>query len=388
MIVFRQHILPLFLALGIGWAVLKLATAITAKSPQNVHVKTSGSAAHFFANLGNDPKKFIDLSSSLDNKQGITFLGSSELTTESPAIPYRFYNDQTPFTLKAFGHAYFQSFAMHCELMAMRDHLKDAQICVVVSPGWFEKDGMNIEAFLEFVRPEMLANIIWDEHISLEEKKRIGSFLLAHEADIAGYAQEIEYLKVLANDQPQWMKEDRLVALKRSIKRWVYPNNGSKIDLEVMHAYEAPNWEKLIATCQTEFKTKANSTYWMDAKILNDISKGKNTVQSVAYAPVALEKNREWQDFVALLHFLKKEQVKATFVVQGIHPYAYSNLERFQPFLNGIQKECAKAGFPVLNLFKNSKANYEPGLLNDYMHMGDYGWMKVNEFMWKQYYEK
>ena len=36
-------------------------------------------------------------------------------------------------------------------------------------------------------------------------------------------------------------------------------------------------------------------------------------------------------------------------------------------------------------MFVTKKQDYEPGTLNDIMHIGDYGWMRVNEFLVKTY---
>jgi poly-D-alanine transfer protein DltD len=36
----------------------------------------------------------------------------------------------------------------------------------------------------------------------------------------------------------------------------------------------------------------------------------------------------------------------------------------------------------------NTKEDYEPGVLKDVMHLGSYGWMKINMFLEKQYHEE
>jgi poly-D-alanine transfer protein DltD len=42
---------------------------------------------------------------------------------------------------------------------------------------------------------------------------------------------------------------------------------------------------------------------------------------------------------------------------------------------------------PYLNMYVDNKVAYEPGLLNDIMHFGDLGWMKINNFLNNLYNE-
>ena len=95
--------------------------------------------------------------------------------------------------LKAFGHAYHQSFSIYCELLAMQKYLKGSKICIFLSPGWFESEGTNIEAFLEFATPNLLERIIKDEGITLVEKKGIGNYLHRNKYLIASPGRRINY---------------------------------------------------------------------------------------------------------------------------------------------------------------------------------------------------
>ena len=65
----------------------------------------------------------------------------------------------------------------------------------------------------------------------------------------------------------------------------------------------------------------------------------------------------------------------------------YTNLSEFKPVISKIERELNKANFPFLNLFVYSEEEYIPGFLDDIMHPSNRGWMDMNEFLVKQYYE-
>ncbi|MDG1347121.1 MAG: D-alanyl-lipoteichoic acid biosynthesis protein DltD, partial [Crocinitomicaceae bacterium] len=61
------------------------------------------------------------------------------------------------------------------------------------------------------------------------------------------------------------------------------------------------------------------------------------------------------------------------------------NLEEMNPIIRSIINELENADFPYLNMFTSRKGDYQPGSLNDVMHLGDYGWLQVNEFIYNTY---
>ena len=47
-----------------------------------------------------------------------------------------------------------------------------------------------------------------------------------------------------------------------------------------------------------------------------------------------------------------------------------------------------KNDVPYLNMFTADSKDYIPGTLDDIMHTGDLGWMKINKFLVDTYGEK
>ncbi|HLG02369.1 MAG TPA: D-alanyl-lipoteichoic acid biosynthesis protein DltD, partial [Bacteroidia bacterium] len=65
-------------------------------------------------------------------------------------------------------------------------------------------------------------------------------------------------------------------------------------------------------------------------------------------------------------------------IMQALNPLSYDNLEELDPVLEMAEKEVKAFGFQYLNLHMSDKNDYQPGLLNDFQHLGPYGWLKIN----------
>ena len=96
--------------------------------------------------------------------------------------------------------------------------------------------------------------------------------------------------------------------------------------------------------------------------------------------------SQEFKDFSLLLDLLEKNNADVSIVIQNLNPYHYSPLDRFNPTLNKIISLLNEKNVPFLNMFTPNKKEYIPGTLNDVMHTGDLGWLKINKFLVDTYY--
>jgi len=104
-----------------------------------------------------------------DSAVTIYLLGSSELTTYTPAIPYNFISHHFKERVISVGHAGNQCLSIFAQLLANEKRLKNAPIVIDISPTWFESksaNGTSSEVFLEFMTERFLKNIIHDENDS------------------------------------------------------------------------------------------------------------------------------------------------------------------------------------------------------------------------------
>ena len=381
------HILPFFSAIILTYCFFRLNYSSSIKPLKTSVISGFSNKENFIPTIGSESKNQLALVASLHDKNATTVFGSSELTTNTPYIPYNFLPDSLNIRCKAFGHAHFQSFAIYCQLLGMREYLHNSKIAIIVSPGWFESDGTNIESFIEHVNSVFLKRIIWDSSISISQKKMIGNYLNKHCDQIDYPSSEIEYFQLLAS-RKSFIQQFKLNYIRKNF------TNNCKYHLESTNKHKQKinpkyvNWKRAFVNLKSTFSenSKSNQFFISDFYFNQHIKTIKN-YEKKKYEPLSLESNTELNDLLILIQFLKEEKVKPVFIVQGLNPYCYYNLDKFNAISKIIKAECKKQGFPILDLFSDNKKNYEPGILNDVMHMGDYGWLKVNQFIKQSFYE-
>lgn len=385
----KYHAIPLLLAI-----VLTIGTFFVYKAifPASSNFKTEviegkqTSFRNYYSNCVSGNQAELELAGALKNPQTITLFGSSEIG-EMRYSPYFFLPDSLGMPTVAFGHAFQQHFSMFCELLAMQKELKGSKICIIISPSWFETSGTNIEAFLEFVRPNFLKSIVHNPSIPLGYKLEIGRFISEHYKDIENPASYLTYFKKLYQFRHVPGLNKELEKNKAGINKVLY-------NVETMPSLHAKNstfdWGTRSKELQKQFvdSIKSNQLFISDAYYLEYLFKD-NTYKKGSIDDIpSMENNREFQDFLLLIDLLKKYECDASFIIQPLHPYHYDGLEKLVPIVSEVEQTLKKNNFPFLNLFVTDPKKYEPGTLNDIMHLGDYGWMQINRFLYTNYTHK
>lgn len=320
---------------------------------------------------------------SLIEKNGVTLLGSSELTSKSEYIPHVFATNNLNLRVNSFGHAYIQSYAMYSALLGFRNELKNANICIIVSPGWFDTDGTNIEAFLEFATPNLLERIIKDEDITLAEKRGVGDYLHRNKFLIASPGRRINYFINLFEYQDFPILNDYFKNRKSEFSTLKYRDLSISAPPQKMIDI---NWEKKYNELEKEFVSNVHS----NQMFINDEYFEEFLRKDYKHAEFSVLKtnNQELKDLLLLLGFLKKNGSNVSVIIQNLNPYHYNNLERFNPILNKMKDYFEKNNIAYLNMFTADPKDYVPGTLDDIMHTGHLGWMKINKFLVDTYGKK
>ncbi len=320
---------------------------------------------------------------SLREKKGVTLLGSSELTSKSEYIPHIFATNNLNLRVSSFGHAYIQSYAMYAALLGYRSEVKNANICIIVSPGWFDTDGTNIEAFLEFATPNLLERIIKDDGITLAEKQGIGNYLHRNKYLIASPGRRINYFINLFEYHGFPILNDYFRNRKSEFATIQYPE--SNITLPSQKTIDV-NWEKKFSELEEQFANNVHS----NKMFINDEYYEEYLKKDYRHAEFSVLKsdNQELNDLYLLVDYLKKNGANVSIIIQNLNPYHYQKLERFNPILTKMTNYLDKNDVPYLNMFTADSKDYVPGTLDDIMHTGHLGWMKINKFLVDTYGEK
>jgi len=329
------------------------------------------------------------LMSSLSRKDQLTLFGSSEFSSNTNSS-YIYLPEKLGIPAMGFGHAFHQNFSIYCELLAGKEYLKDSKIVIFLSPGWFETEGTNSEAFLEFVPPHFLEKIWMDESISTDYKLEIGRFIARNAEKFSNLTLRMQAFKTLYESECEFNQAAKLRT--KLDKNYPVFNKGNKIKYSVEGGAKIqhrtfPNFRKLQTEAQTIFlNASANNTLYVDSLYFNEfVLQPNGAIKTGSVKPIDKENSAEYKDFLLLLKLLKDKEVNCSFVIQGLNPYYYTNLEEINPIVRSIVNELKKSEFPYLNMFTYRKADYQPGSLNDIMHLGDLGWLQVNEFIYNTY---
>ncbi|MFT6718921.1 MAG: D-alanine transfer protein [Sphingobacteriales bacterium] len=386
-------ILPLIGAFGISS--LCFHGLVNWKTKQNENRKTilsSFSGEHSkkigkYINLA-DTAHFLDYLGSLSAKNQLTLFGSSEFTNDS-VCSYYFFPNQLNIPALGIGHAYHQSLSIYGEIMAGEPYLDRSKICILISPGWFESDGTNPEAFLEFAPNFLLNQIIFNPSISTQHKRILGKFIDENAADFSGFSSELGYLRNSFRQGEAWKSKLFPIPLTRPKKQLKF-----SVKAESTTPYSTQPSFSFTDTLQQEIhrysqEPRNNTIHVNDAyfsRYLKGKGKGGSDKKGNVHS-IDIGENPELKNLQVLIQFLKEKNVDASFVIQPLNPYYYNGIENLVPILDSVESVIRQNQFPCLNMYVSDTTNYIPGTLNDVMHLGKIGWLNVNQFLYQTYYQ-
>lgn len=290
----------------------------------------------------------------------ITVFGSSELSQiESSYIPYNFFSDSLGRPAYGFGHAGFQSRAITTELLATLtpNTIDHGKIAILLSPSWFiEGHGTNESLWKKEIATLTISARIRDNS-NLDEAYK--QKLLAESVD--------SYTKLL----------DRLI-IKMIDTAFLWSMN---LKPESNSRLIDDNWDHLKSEARQIEISKSTNTFGINDEYFEKYIKpifGTEKFPFKIKTPPDFVNNQELRDFDELLQVLSKFKTKPIFVILPLNQKAYANSNLLNPTMSYLADQIKKEGFSIFDMW--SKA-YEPGVLTDAMHMGEYGWMQINEFI-------
>jgi len=336
----------------------------------------------------------LDFIASLKNKNQLTIFGSSEFT-DAPLCSYNFLPDSLGIQSLGIGHAHHQCFSILCELLAASEYVAKSKICIVLSPSWFHTYGTNTEAFAEFVRPHFIEKIVHEKSIDNKYKIAIGKYIHEHRNEFTGISNGMAFLKdeyCLA--EGNWLDfinaslHKKLVSMHQNsfpIQNIIYQPKLKNMERKEWVADKNKTMQGLQQTFLASITT--NKLYVND-EYYNLYVKDADGIEAIGeIKEIDFDNNQELEDFKLLVDLLVKKNANCSFVIQPINPYYYQYADRNIPLIDTLTKILDKHNLPYLNMYAPTKEAYDPGVLKDVMHLGDYGWMKINYFLDSLYYE-
>lgn len=324
----------------------------------------------------------------------IYLLGSSELTSATSCVSYQFISDHFPVKVMGVGHEGNQCFSMYCQLLANAEKLKGAPLVIILSPGWFEAKparGTTSVVFLEYNSEKFMRNVLnadVDDAFKAYACAVISKFYDELNAPAAAYrmanarhlASKSFYHQLWWAPIQTWQEGCDIV--KDPSNFYTLLRYEKQSAFVVRPAACTLNWEDLMQHAKIKTLSKAtNNALGIENEYYTQYIHGKTgKIQKVDAA-----NNTELQDFKMLVQLLKSKKANASFIISPLNPFYFTHLAQLQPTVDAISGALDKNKFPYLNLFSSDTTAYDKALLSDVMHMSDYGWLQVDQFIVKNY---
>ena len=332
---------------------------------------------HYFESL-ESLKKTHSLKNDLESGKIVVF-GSSELDFKNQKFtPQNFFNNlQIP--LRVQGNEGQQEFAILSQLAALNSKKveNNARVVILISPSWFtgNHNGTKIPKFLEYMYVGMMDRLYFSSNIDEKIKMQINNYVQKNLSLI----KEPSYVY---SDNINEYKKD---IINRYIKKAIISYLDSKYETNDKFEYQNINidFEKLKDEAHKYELPSTNNNFGINNDYYTRVIEpniNKNYFPFSIEMTKTLEENEEFTHFITLLETLKNYKIKPLFIMQDLHPYTYGkNREQMEILIKNIQDKVESYNYEFYNMWSYDKKSYELGNLHDMVHLGELGWLKVNQ---------
>lgn len=335
----------------------------------------------------------------LSNNGSLFLMGSSEMGVDVPQNTIKFFPFKgAEYNVSCFGRAYTQDL-QQATLLGSCDLEKNQKVALIVSLQWFEDaEGMQPQNFAVNFSDIQFYKFLNNSDISDENKdyyaRRIYGFLTgAKEYPAEAFYARLYYSKSILKKpimlmlEPYYKIKEYLLNIKDKALLYkelkALPDKGENSELqEVKWQEEYDNIEKenskLTSTNQFYLKDEYYNTH-----LKNVIDKVKGNSQNED-----LIRSKEVDDYNFLLNVSKESNIEPYIILMPVNGWYYDYLgltkDKRNVYYDKIKTMANQKGFEVLDL---REYEYKQNFLMDVMHLGNEGWLKVSEEIYKHFNE-
>ena len=354
----------------------------------------------FFSSLNRDNSgrgpastlNYARISNMVRSGKGVVIFGSSELSTTTLSFaPYNYLPTSCHIPVIAYGQAQYQTLGMYGLLSSLqRDLSPRSKIVIFISPSWFDKGDMLPQAFSLHLTDQILYRDYWKS----EARQAIGAYLEEHKNDF-GNLTDAQKLYISGLTYPNLLLDALIKPLEADIyyARWklftyrypgVYPGESAtypadesyQCNLHAMHAYEP-------AAQATELALMTDNHRYVRNDYFDRILKDKNLPpKGLDYLQPQMNSRPELQDMRLLLDLLHRHGVQPFLITLPLNPYVYDDSFRMKPVSEEISNLCKQYKAICMDM---GEWPYTPGLLQDAVHPGELGFLKIDEMIYEYF---
>lgn len=326
----------------------------------------------------------------LDSNKYVPIYGSSELLRVDPFHPsFYFRSHKEGFTPFLIGRGGTQSIIQFLGMAAQQDHLKGKKIVFVLSPQWFDPQGLGENHFAANFSTLQAYKFVFNNKIDSELKRKVAKRLLSFET--------VKGDDILKNLLEGIIYTDQVHKTKAKLAEpiaFAFMNILEKkdfVDSLVVKPYKRSLKVKEISdkVPMDELRKKAekygevrstNNSFRIENKYFNKYMAWRIDELKDFRKKESYDVSKEYDDLQIVLDYLKQEKVQALFISVPVngpwYDYAGFSKEKRNRYYKKIRNQVEAAGFPVADL---SEHEYDPYFLKDSIHIGWKGWTYVDE---------
>lgn len=314
------------------------------------------------------------------DKNTILLMGSSELvaTLENEEHPKQLlnYSDKN---IMQIGGGHYQSLLQAIILGSIGNNIPVKKVNLIISMQWFEKKGLEKEAFESRVSLDHLYHFFENKDISKNTKEKLynrikdltdsTSFILSNVENV----YKPNYLYQFIN--PILKYKYSLKEKRDFVKKYKYDNSINKLEFKEI------NWETLEkeATKRAEKETDNNKFYvenkYYNEYIRNDLKKYKGYMNKQNYS-----ESPEYDDLKLFIEIAKELGFEVNIIMIPLQGYwaDYTGIQKksIEDFYDKIKKIVKEN---QVHLTDYSMYSYKPYFFNDIMHLGRLGFIQLQK---------
>lgn len=338
----------------------------------------------------------------LEDKHYLPVYGSSELLRLDKYHPTNYFKvNPDGFTPFLVGRGGMQSLVHFLNLAAMGDALRDRKIVIILSPQWFNQQGLNKLHFSANFSKEQAYDFAFNKELDPKLKRRAARRLLQfkfirNDRNIAELLGGIAKPNQTAN--VKWLAADldghfiyKILTLHDALEaHHIRPGYHKWQRQKPDPALKKLSWANLRAAAD---KTGRNQTK-SNAFGINDRYFDKKIAPKMGHLRGYRSKEQydaspEYGDLQLILDLLKADHAKALFISVPFngrwYDFAGVPKERRQVYYRKVTKQIKQNGFQIADF---SGHEYDKYFLKDTMHLGWKGWVDIDRAIETFYNEK
>ena len=329
----------------------------------------------------------------------VMMMGSSEFQhgRKTPYHPTKIFRGMD-MDVMCVGAAYNQCLSHAITLGSVAPELKSKKVILILSPSWFEKEGVKKNAFaVRFSETQYMA-LLKNPNLSPELKKKIAERseeLLtkdpAMQENVKRYNNLFLKGKINPVDKIYFYARKAFLNEKESVNiNTVWKSTGKKQyeNYKKHITGEVPNWNELIVQADESFdKVSQDNPFHMRDKIYKKKFKPVLAKQKGAMAQRQFTKDSpEYGDLDLFLQVCKESNIDCELILLPMNGYWYDYTgfnEQARSVLPGqIKAVSDKYGVNLVSFYDQE---YTPGFLEDAFHPAGKGWTEINEKAYEFY---